>query len=482
VTVGKLLGLLVVAGVAGLLTFGFMGCKKKEEVKKGETIGGGTGRDDAEAGSDWRKEKKEEKKADEKKGEDGPRDEKKTEGKKTEAMASKEGTAPEPVIGKRPKSAESAREQGPPAGILTAGSFDDNLYPEPYRAFIRKLGQDNPHIGDLPGKLLGHSLVIAVTNGDGRPVGNARVTAASNGGGASVTLRTRSNGTAVVLSSWDGLAADEDMVVTVAAGDSRPVRQTVPRRAQRWQVTLPAAQAALPKNLDLVLVLDTTGSMGDELEYLKSEVKSIAAAVHEQFPGVDKRFGLVVYRDEGMGDEYVTRTFPFTSSLNTFRKNLSAQSAAGGGDIPEAMHRGLEEADKLEWRDGDTARVLFLIADAPPHGQHGRRTLDLVDRLRKRGVVIYPVAASCSDPAATVATEFYMRTAALLTGGQYLFLTDDSGVGEGHGEPHIPYYHVQKLNQLMVRMIASELSGKRIEPKAAEILRTVGRPINRGRK
>jgi hypothetical protein len=177
--------------------------------------------------------------------------------------------------------------------------------------------------------------------------------------------------------------------------------------------------------------------MGDELRYLKAEIKSIAAAVRAQFPDVNQRYGLVVYRDEGMGDEYVTRKFDFTSNIDEFQRNLAAQSAAGGGDIPEAMHRGLEEAIRLRWRDADTARVLFLIADAPPHAVDGPRTLECVDTLRKRGVAIYPVAASCNDPQATEATEFFMRAAALLTGSQYLFLTDDSGVGDGHGEPHI---------------------------------------------
>jgi hypothetical protein len=75
-----------------------------------------------------------------------------------------------------------------------------------------------------------------------------------------------------------------------------------------------------------------------------------------------------------------------------------------------------------------------------------------------------------------------MRSAALLTGAQYLFLTDDSGVGEGHGEPHIPYYRVEKLNRLMIRMVNGELAGKRLEPEARDVLRTVGRPPRAARQ
>jgi len=234
------------------------------------------------------------------------------------------------------------------------------------------------------------------------------------------------------------------------------------------------AAAPLPLNLDLVLVLDTTGSMGDELEYLKNELRSIVGAVSKQFPNVQQRYSLVCYRDEG--DEYVTRSFPFTASLTELRTNLAAQKAAGGGDYPEAMHKGLEEAVKLDWRDDHTARVLFLIADAPPHAEHALRTFKAIGTLRKQGVALYPVACSGYDDTC----EFVMRTGALLTGSEFLFLTDDSGVGDKHGEPHIPYYHVERLNHLRVRMIASELAGRRLEANREQIVRTVGQPLQVG--
>lgn len=69
-----------------------------------------------------------------------------------------------------------------------------------------------------------------------------------------------------------------------------------------------------------------------------------------------------------------------------------------------------------------------------------------------------------------------MRTPALLTGGQFLFLTDDSGVGNAHAEPHLTNYHVERLDKLMIRLIASDLAGKRIPAERGDILRTVGKP------
>lgn len=392
------------------------------------------------------------------------------------APASREGMAEAMVAGKArdddpaDKSAAPRRTKQVQSGILTAGSHDDNLHPEVFRKFLDKLGQ-NRSLGELPGRFQGHRMVITVRGGDGKPVGDARVTVAAGRGNASVDLTTRSDGRAVFLASWDRVDVDDDFTVTVSPpGGAAPVKQSVPRRSPECEVRLPGAQGRMPKNLDLALVIDATGSMGDEMDYLKAEIKGITEAIHERFPEVNQRFALIVYRDKG--DSYVTRSFPFTSSLDEFRKDLAAQSAGGGGDIPEAMDQALEDAGQLQWRDAETARVLFLVADAPPHAENVGRAMTAADRLRKRGVALYPIAASGYDEA----TEFVMRTSALLSGGQFLFLTDDSGVGNAHAEPHITDYHVQRLDQMMIRMIAGELAGQRIDPKPDEIIRTVGKP------
>jgi hypothetical protein len=102
------------------------------------------------------------------------------------------------------------------------------------------------------------------------------------------------------------------------------------------------------------------------------------------------------------------------------------------------------------------------------------KTMQAADGLRKRGIAIYPVACSGYDDAC----EFVMRACAMLTGSRFLFLTDDSGVGAAHGEPRIPYYQVERLDRLMIRTIASELSGKRLEPEPGDVIRTVGRKVN----
>jgi hypothetical protein len=68
-----------------------------------------------------------------------------------------------------------------------------------------------------------------------------------------------------------------------------------------------------------------------------------------------------------------------------------------------------------------------------------------------------------------------------MTGGRYLFLTNDSGIGNSHTEPHIPCYNVTRLDHAIVRMIGVELSGRHVEAESNEVIRSVGRPNQEGK-
>src|SRR5262249_20639004 len=235
-------------------------------------------------------------------------------------------------------------------------------------------------------------------------------------------------------------------------------------------------QGATHNEIDVQLVLDTTGSMGDELSYLQSEFDAIAATLRGKFPNVTPRWSLVLYRDKG--DEYVTRPFDFTSDTAKFRRDLRAQSATGGGDTPEAVVQGLSAGLRQSWRaQTNVAKVAFWVADAPAHPGEGRVLANVIRDAKNKGVHIYPVASSDADDAA----EYQMRSAAQMTGGRYVFLTNDSGIGNNHAEPHIPCYNVTRLDSAIVRMIQVELSGRHIEPEQNEIVRSVGRPNKEGK-
>ena len=119
------------------------------------------------------------------------------------------------------------------------------------------------------------------------------------------------------------------------------------------------------------------------------------------------------------------------------------------------------EHNRLYWVDGVSRRIRWYDWAS-----------GAIDAAAAKDVHIYPVAASGADARA----EFTMRTAAQITGGRYVFLTNDSGVGNGHAEPHIPCYAVTRLDSAIIRSIETELTGKPAEANASEILRNVGQP------
>lgn len=124
-------------------------------------------------------------------------------------------------------------------------------------------------------------------------------------------------------------------------------------------------------HMDLAFCIDTTGSMQNEIDSVKTKVKALVAKLAEAKPAPVVRVGMVAFRDRG--DEYVTKVFQFTEDIDKFVKDVSDLKADGGGDGPEAVNQGLHVAvNDLTWSKADkTAKLVFLIGDAPPHQYAG---------------------------------------------------------------------------------------------------------------
>jgi len=137
--------------------------------------------------------------------------------------------------------------------------------------------------------------------------------------------------------------------------------------------------------LDLVICLDTTGSMRTYLDSIRQQLIPALRGIIGDFPAF--RIGMVLYRD--YHEEYLTRVIPFTSDFNQFQRSLNAAAVRGGGDIPEAVYEALYEgAVRFPW--AAESRVMILIGDAPPHPQpRGNITKDMVDKeTADRGITV----------------------------------------------------------------------------------------------
>ncbi len=352
------------------------------------------------------------------------------------------------------------------AGQLTAGTWDDNANFDFYTTYLTTTMSSQ--IAGLPIIDRAGRVVILVETAGGEPVAGAQVQV-TDGVGNVFTSTTGAEGRVLFFPGWNGF--DIGSAITIMASLANDLaRQTAVAGADTVTLTLGQTPHAEVGALDLAFVIDTTGSMGDELAYLQRELDTIVSGISAQFPSLTERFALILYRDTS--DDYVVRSFDFTTDLAIFRQNLAAQSAGGGGDTPEAVDQGLAAAGKLSWRAGAAARVAFWIADAPHHVGLQNAVVSALKTAVASAVHIYPVAASGIDDLG----EFTMRTAAEVTGGRYLFLTDDSGIGNSHALPHIPCYYVTSLESAIRRMVFTEVSGYYAAPLSTDIIRTSGDP------
>lgn len=354
---------------------------------------------------------------------------------------------------------------------LTAGDVDDHLNWDAYLRYLERTGggQGGQGQSGLPSLILSDRITLRVVDENGAAVAFARVEV-EDALSHSVVRWAGSDGLVRLFPARDGLLGNLSAVASSPGGEPADAVSIAPsllgsNRTVELEVEGPSAPG---ERLDIMFVIDATGSMGDEMAYITAELDAIVAQAVAEHGNADLRLGLVVYRDGG--DDYVVRNLGFTDSLDTMRSWLAAQRADGGGDMPEAMDKGLAAGVDAQWRGGATTRLLFLVADAPPHPEGYAPFLSAVERAQDKGIHIYPLGASGVESNA----QYLLRAAAALTQGRYLFLTDDSGIGNSHAEPDIPCYVVTELKDLMARVIDGEMAGRRIEPDGQEVVRQVG--------
>ena len=202
--------------------------------------------------------------------------------------------------------------------------------------------------------------------------------------------------------------------------------------------------------VDIGFVVDATGSMSDEINFLKAELEDIIGNVERINSALEINVGLSFYRD--YSDEYVTRNLQLNNNIKSTIQFVRNQRGGGGGDYPEAVDEGLDAAiNNFKWSKNARARILFLVLDAPPHTKEKtkKRLQNLMQTAAKKGIRVIPITASGVDKS----TEFLMRSFALATNGTYVFLTDDSGIGNPHIKPSTDKYDVELLNEVMVRLL-----------------------------
>ena len=202
--------------------------------------------------------------------------------------------------------------------------------------------------------------------------------------------------------------------------------------------------------VDIAFFVDATGSMADEIQFLQADMKTIINTVSNRYSNVNMRTAALFYRDEG--DDYLTRVSDFTNNPATTSDFINKQSADGGGDYPEAVHTALEVGlQKLSWSEDNAVRLVFMFLDAPPHYNETvlQSLHNTIPQYAAQGIRIIPIASSGVDKN----TEFFLRFMSILTDATYVFITNDSGIGNDHIQATVGEYEVELLNELIIRLI-----------------------------
>jgi Mg-chelatase subunit ChlD/cell division protein FtsB len=193
----------------------------------------------------------------------------------------------------------------------------------------------------------------------------------------------------------------------------------------------PIAHISDSPKIDVVFVLDTTGSMAELIQAAKEKIWSIASTMASAQQTPDIRIGLVAYRDRT--DSYVTKVVDLSADLDSVYATLMDFQAEGGGDTPESVNKALYDAvHTMSWTEQDQAyKVIFLVGDAPPHMDYNEVQYPaIVASAAEKGIVVNTI--QCGDIASAVAP--WTQIAALGQGN--FFQVEQSGSAVAYTTPY----------------------------------------------
>ena len=343
------------------------------------------------------------------------------------------------------------------AGPLKAASTDDNADFPGYLKFLATWTGRHDVEGQFQPMDVAGRAFVQVVDSDGRPVPGARIEVRDAAEGGPVwRATTYGDGRAPYYPRLFGAQQQGPSRLTVRAEAAGQVVEASWDGAKELTLRTAKPQGARPMTLEVLFLIDTTGSMGDEIDQIKTSLLVVTSKAKARRADLVLRYGAVLYRD--INDDYLTMAHPFTEDLAAFNGALQGVTAGGGGDLPEAMNQGLERAvEGVEWQP-DAAKVVFLICDAPPQMRVKGDVLygDSALRAVGKGLRIHSVAASGLDPLGTLV----LRQVAQLTRGKFIFI--EYGGTEATAERHGvggPVQGGNNLDDILLAQISAEIDG-----------------------
>ena len=366
---------------------------------------------------------------------------------------------------KRPEKAEKAagppgprlpRPAAPPsASGLKAGFADDNKQFNYFVSFLQKYANQVRHYA-IP---IEERIILKVHDKNDKPVANAGI-AIYDGRRRLCEGKSYADGTFLFFpSEYEKSLSRYRAVITYQQAEQEIV---IDRQGPRELALRLDRARYIPENtpLDILFIMDTTGSMGEEISRLKNtiEIINLNLAALSSKPKI--RFGMVLYKDRG--DEYVTQVIPLTADLEKFRTELNQVTAAGGGDNPEDLQAALQDSiEQIKWNK-DGIRLCYIITDATAHLDYGQKYtyVNAVHDARQGGIKMFTIGTGGLD----ISGEYILRQISQFTYAKYIFLTyGERGEGEGGKEGSVSHhtganFQTDKLESIIIRFTKEELS------------------------
>jgi hypothetical protein len=342
----------------------------------------------------------------------------------------------------------------PQVSGLKAGFADDN---KQFNYFVQFIGEYGPKVNHIPIPVE-ERIILNVHDSDEKSIPNAEIRVYGARGHVLSQGVTYADGSFLLFPAAYG--TEQSYTVDIVYNQQRQ-RISVDRYGLREipvVFNMPRAQLSRAP-LDLLFVLDTTGSMGEEIQRLKTTIELINLNLSSLSTRPRVRFGMVLYKDRG--DEYVTEAIPFSEDLEVFQSSLQHVEASGGGDTPEDLQAALEEAMKMSWNRGGV-RLAFVVTDAPPHLDYGQAYTyaRAAEEAKQKGIKLFSVGTGGLD----LLGEIVLRQIAQYTSAKYIFLTyGETGESEGGAPGSVSHhtganYQTDKLEAIIIRFAKEELS------------------------
>lgn len=229
-------------------------------------------------------------------------------------------------------------------------------------------------------------------------------------------------------------AADEPATMPEVAELTEVIPEVVPA---------PPVDPGAPRHIDVVLAIDTSGSMDDLLDSTRARLWDIVNGIDARDPEAELRVGLIAFGSPAYGHEngFVKVVSPLTTDLDAVYAAAFGLTIDGGDEfVGQALQQATRGLDWTPTDDPDDRRLLFVAGNESAN-QGPVDALHAVGTARRQGILVSTLFAGAHDAGQDLGWESVAR----LGGGRYLAI---EAADSARGVVQTPYDdRLQELNQ-----------------------------------